>query len=106
MGYKELPIRMPDFGVLHRKEPSGSLSGLMRVRRFVQDDGHIFCRHDQVEAELNGALDFMKYVYGVLGLKYFFVLSTRPKKAIGSREIWNKAECSLANALNQAGVSW
>jgi threonyl-tRNA synthetase len=104
--YKELPIRMSDFGVLHRKEASGALSGLTRVRRFVQDDGHIFCRPDQVEAELSGALDFMKYVYGVLGLQYSFVLSTRPKKAIGSREIWNNAECQLAKALNKACVHW
>lgn len=99
-------MRFSDFGVLHRKEPSGSLSGLTRVRRFCQDDGHIFCRPDQVEAELRGALDFMKYVYGVVGLQYSFVLSTRPKKAIGSREIWNNAECQLANALNKACVPW
>jgi threonyl-tRNA synthetase len=104
--YNELPIKLSDFGVLHRNEPSGSLSGLTRVRRFVQDDGHIFCRPDQVEAELSEALDFMKYVYGVLGLQYSFVLSTRPKKAIGSREIWNNAECQLAKALNQADVNW
>lgn len=104
--YKELPIRMSDFGVLHRKEPSGSLSGLTRVRRFVQDDGHIFCRPDQVAEELSGALEFMKYIYGVLGLQYSFVLSTRPKKAIGSREIWNNAERQLAEALNKACVSW
>lgn len=104
--YKELPIRMADFGVLHRKELSGSLSGLSRVRRFQQDDGHIFCRPDQVEEELRAALEFMKYVYGVLGLKYSFVLSTRPKKAIGSRDVWNNAECALAKALNEAGVSW
>merc|ERR1711920_700002 len=70
------------------------------------DDGHIFCRDDQVEAELAGALDFMKYVYGVLGLKYSFVLSTRPKKAIGKKDIWERAERSLANALNHAGVVW
>jgi threonyl-tRNA synthetase len=104
--YKELPLRLSDFGVLHRKEPSGSLSGLTRVRRFVQDDGHIFCRPDQVAKELSGALDFMKYVYSQLGLKYSFVLSTRPKKAIGSRVLWDNAECSLAKALNQAGVGW
>jgi len=104
--YKELPIRMADFGVLHRKERSGSMTGLSRVRRFVQDDGHIFCRPDQVEDELSCALNFMKYVYGTLGLKYSFVLSTRPKKAIGSRDVWNKAECSLAKALNEAAVSW
>merc|ERR1712232_1322356 len=84
----------------------GSLSGLIRVRRFQQDDGHIFCCPDQVEDELYGALEFMKYVYGVLGLKYSFVLSTRPKKTIGSRDVWINAECALAKALNQAGVSW
>eukprot|EP00931_Biecheleriopsis_adriatica_P007060 TRINITY_DN108380_c0_g1_i1.p1 TRINITY_DN108380_c0_g1~~TRINITY_DN108380_c0_g1_i1.p1 ORF type:complete len:847 (+),score=188.05 TRINITY_DN108380_c0_g1_i1:57-2597(+) len=104
--YKELPMRLADFGTLHRKEPSGSLSGLTRVRRFVQDDGHIFCRPDQVETELDGALDFMKYVYNVLGLRYSFVLSTRPKKAIGKREIWDNAECALAKALNRAQVKW
>ena len=68
--WRDLPMRYADFGVLHRNELSGALSGLTRVRRFQQDDGHIFCRDDQIETEVKGALDFMKYVYGVFGMSY------------------------------------
>merc|ERR1740133_400297 len=108
--YKELPMRIADFGVLHRNEKSGALTGLTRVRRFQQDDGHIFCRMDQVQAEVEGALDFMRYVYGVFGMTYKLDLSTRPKKACGLETAagvanWDKAEAALAAALtNFAGT--
>merc|ERR1711971_400891 len=75
--YRDLPIRMADFGVLHRNELSGSLGGLVRVRRFQQDDAHIFCRQDQIKQEMQGCLDFLKFVYGKLGFTYKLVLSTR-----------------------------
>jgi threonyl-tRNA synthetase len=77
--YRELPLRVADFGVLHRNELSGALSGLTRVRRFQQDDAHIFCRQDQIKEEVIGALDFMAFVYGVFGMTYKLELSTRPK---------------------------
>jgi threonyl-tRNA synthetase len=99
--YRELPMRVADFGVLHRNELSGALSGLTRVRRFQQDDGHIFCRSDQIQEEVLGALDFMKYVYDIFGMSYKLELSTRPKKAMGSAELWNYAEGQLQGALNQ-----
>ncbi|KAJ8601781.1 hypothetical protein CTAYLR_006840 [Chrysophaeum taylorii] len=103
--WRDLPMRYADFGVLHRNEVSGSLTGLTRVRRFQQDDGHIFCREDQVEAEVKGALDFMKYVYDTFGMGYKLELSTRPKKALGDVSLWKKAEAALASAMNDfAGV--
>ena len=68
--YKELPMRIADFGVLHRNELSGALSGLTRVRRFQQDDAHIFCRNDQIEQEVKNCLDFLEYVYGLFGFTF------------------------------------
>ncbi|RUS19679.1 hypothetical protein BC937DRAFT_87110, partial [Endogone sp. FLAS-F59071] len=81
--YRELPIRMADFGVLHRNEFSGALTGLTRVRRFQQDDAHIFCRHDQLEAEMSGCFDFLNNVYGIFGFDFHLKLSTRPEKYLG-----------------------
>ena len=104
--YKELPIRMADFGVLHRNEISGALSGLTRVRRFQQDDAHIFCRYDQIMEEVLGFLDFMSYVYDVFGFNYELYLSTRPEKMLGSAKLWDMAEKSLADALNKFGKPW
>ena len=104
--YKELPIRMADFGVLHRNEISGALSGLTRVRRFQQDDAHIFCRYDQIMDEVLGFLDFMSYVYEIFGFKYELYLSTRPEKMLGSAKLWDMAEKSLADALNKFGKPW
>jgi threonyl-tRNA synthetase len=104
--YKDLPFRWADFGVLHRNEDSGALSGLTRVRRFQQDDAHIFLRPDQIQSEVMGALDFLQYVYGVFGFSATFKLSTRPKKAIGSKEIWDNAETQLKAALDRSGVPW
>ena len=101
--YRELPVRYADFGVLHRNELSGALTGLTRVRRFQQDDGHIFCREDQVKDEVLGALNFMKFVYDTFGMTYKLELSTRPKKALGSIELWDGAEASLAEAMDQFG---
>lgn len=99
--YRDLPIRFADFGVLHRNELSGALTGLTRVRRFQQDDAHIYCREDQIEQEVLGALDFMKDVYTTFGMTYKLELSTRPKKALGDIELWNRAEQALANAMDQ-----
>lgn len=99
--YRELPLRIADFGVLHRNELSGALSGLTRVRRFQQDDAHIFCRQDQIKSEVLGALDFMKFVYSVFGMSYKLELSTRPAKALGDMKLWDIAEAQLAEALDE-----
>lgn len=99
--YRDLPLRFADFGVLHRNELSGALSGLTRVRRFQQDDGHIYCREDQIEREIVNTLDFMKTVYTIFGMTYKLELSTRPDKALGEIEIWNKAEAALARAMDE-----
>jgi len=79
--YKDLPLRMADFGVLHRNELSGALTGLTRVRRFQQDDAHIFCMPDQIRSEMQGCLDFLKHVYSVFGFTYQLRLSTRPEQS-------------------------
>jgi len=99
--YRDLPLRYADFGVLHRNELSGALSGMTRVRRFQQDDAHIYCREDQIEVEIVAALEFMKYVYDIFGMSYKLELSTRPTKALGEIETWNKAEAALARAMDQ-----
>lgn len=98
--YRDLPLRLADFGVLHRNELSGALTGLTRVRRFQQDDAHIYCREDQIESEVVGALNFMKDVYDTFGMSYKLELSTRPKKALGDIELWERAEAALAQAMN------
>lgn len=99
--YRDLPLRLADFGVLHRNELSGALTGLTRVRRFQQDDAHIYCRDDQIEQEVLGALNFMKEVYDVFGMTYKLELSTRPKKALGELALWERAEAALANAMDE-----
>ncbi|KAJ2471050.1 threonyl-tRNA synthetase [Coemansia sp. RSA 2322] len=104
--YRELPIRYADFGVLHRNEASGALSGLTRVRRFQQDDAHIFCTQEQVGAEIKGALDFLRDVYGVFGFSFDLKLSTRPEKYLGEIEVWDRAEAQLEQALNAFGSKW
>jgi len=98
--YRDLPIRYADFGVLHRNELSGALTGLTRVRRFQQDDAHIYCREDQITDEVLSALNFMKYVYDIFGMTYKLELSTRPKKALGDVELWQRAEAALAEAMD------
>ncbi|KAF4592397.1 threonyl-tRNA synthetase [Ophiocordyceps camponoti-floridani] len=107
--YRDLPIRYADFSPLHRNESSGALSGLTRVRRFHQDDGHIFCRPCQVEDEISKTLDFVKAVYGVLnlGVGYRLVLSTRPvEHYIGTEDEWARAENHLKRALEASGTDW
>lgn len=104
--YRELPWRVADFGVIHRNEFSGALSGLTRVRRFQQDDAHIFCTHDQIEEEIENIFDFLKYVYGVFGFEFKMELSTRPEKYVGEIETWNKAESKLESALRKWGGNW
>lgn len=99
--YRDLPIRMADFGVLHRNELSGALTGLTRVRRFQQDDAHIYCREDQIESEVVAALNFMKDVYDTFGMSYKLELSTRPAKALGDIELWDRAEAALARAMDE-----
>ncbi|KAK9467547.1 hypothetical protein V1512DRAFT_223790 [Lipomyces arxii] len=101
--YRELPVRYSDFSPLHRNEASGALSGLTRVRRFHQDDGHIFCRSDQVQEEIKASLQLMGNVYQVFKLSsYKFLLSTRPDQYIGSLEEWNRAEADLKTALEES----
>src|SRR5215467_6765627 len=90
--YRELPVRLADFGVLHRNEASGALTGLTRLRKFQQDDAHIFCTLEQVKSEMISCLDFMKYVYGIFGFEFELELSTRPEKYLGDLSSWNEAE--------------
>ncbi|XP_051174135.1 threonine--tRNA ligase 1, cytoplasmic isoform X2 [Leptopilina boulardi] len=104
--WRELPLRMADFGVLHRNELSGALTGLTRVRRFQQDDAHIFCTVDQIKEEILGALDFLKHVYSVFGFTFKLVLSTRPEKYLGDLEVWNQAEKALSESLDMFGEPW
>jgi len=98
--YRELPLRIADFGVLHRNELSGALTGLTRVRRFQQDDAHIFCRRDQIESEISGVLDMLQHVYGIFGYTFALNLSTRPEKYLGEVQLWDEAELGLTKALN------
>ncbi|KAI5291428.1 Threonine--tRNA ligase, mitochondrial [Ascosphaera aggregata] len=105
--WRELPLRIADFGVLHRNEASGALSGLTRVRKFQQDDGHIFCRHDQINSEIEACLDFLKSVYSMFGFTFKLMLSTRPEKYLGELETWDYAENELRKALNNfKGNDW
>lgn len=97
--YRELPMRLADCGVLHRNEFSGTLGGLTRVRRFQQDDAHIFCKREQVQQEVRSYLEFFKYVYDIFGFKYEFDLSTRPEKFMGDISTWDVAEKMLEDAL-------
>jgi threonyl-tRNA synthetase len=104
--YRELPLRFGDFGVLHRNEISGALSGLTRVRRFCQDDAHLFCTKDQLMDEVLNTLDFLEHVYGIFGFQFELELSTRPEKRLGSEDLWDTAEEALTNALNKFGKPW
>lgn len=106
--YKDLPIRFADFSPLHRNEVSGSLSGLTRVRRFHQDDGHIFCRPSQIREEISKTLQFIKLTYETLRLgSYRLTLSTRPKSHyIGTVEEWDNAEAALTGSLDASGEAW
>ncbi|ESN97826.1 hypothetical protein HELRODRAFT_85090, partial [Helobdella robusta] len=104
--WKELPVRYADFGVLHRNELSGALSGLTRVRRFQQDDAHIFCRPDQIKQEMAGCLDFLKCIYSYFGFSFQLKLSTRPEKFLGEVAVWDEAEQQLKESLDEFGEKW
>ncbi len=105
--YRDLPLRMAEFGSCHRNEPSGSLHGLMRVRGFTQDDAHIFCTENQIRSEVNNCIKMVYDLYGTFGFERISVkLSTRPEKRIGSDEIWDLAEKDLAEALNGFGLEF
>jgi len=104
--YKELPIRAGEFGLVHRHEMSGVLNGLFRVRVFTQDDAHIFCTEEQLEDEIIGVIDFIDFIYKTFGYTYNVELSTKPEKAIGSQEIWDKAEAALKNALDKKKMEY
>jgi threonyl-tRNA synthetase len=107
ISYKNLPLRFSEFGSCHRKEPSGSLHGIMRVRNFVQDDGHIFCTPSQVKSEVGRFIEQVYSMYEDLGFKEVVVkLSTRPEKRVGSDDVWDKAEAELAEALDENNISW
>ncbi len=105
--YRDLPLRLAEFGSCHRNEPSGTLHGLMRVRNFVQDDAHIFCTEDQVLSEVLAFTDLLFEVYRDFGFDEVLIkLSTRPEKRVGSDQVWDKAEKALEDALNTRGLEW
>ncbi len=105
--YRDLPLRLAEFGSCHRNEPSGTLHGLMRVRNFVQDDAHIFCTEAQILPEVSDFIDLLFEVYKDFGFEEVLVkLSTRPEKRVGADELWDKAEKSLEDALNQKELDW
>ena len=105
--YRDLPLRLAEFGACHRNEQSGALHGLMRLRSFVQDDAHIFCTEDQIQPEVTAFIDLLHKVYADFGFKDIqYKLSTRPAQRVGSDEIWDKAEKALEQALTAKGLPW
>ena len=105
--YRDLPIRLSEFGSCHRNEPSGALHGLMRVRNFVQDDAHIFCTEEQIQEEVSIFIDLIFEVYKSFGFNSIIIkLSTRPEKRVGSDDIWDKSEKALEDALNLKSLDW
>ncbi|RUQ35201.1 MAG: threonine--tRNA ligase [Candidatus Competibacteraceae bacterium] len=105
--YRDLPLRMAEFGSCHRNEPSGTLHGLMRVRNFVQDDAHIFCTEDQIQSEVSAFMELLFHVYADFGFSEVqLALSTRPPQRVGSDAVWDKAEQALEIALNHSGLPW
>ncbi|MCG7755807.1 MAG: threonine--tRNA ligase, partial [Nitrosomonas sp.] len=105
--YRELPVRLAEFGSCHRNEASGALHGIMRVRSFTQDDAHIFCTEDQIQDEVVRFIDLLKGVYADFGFKGLMVkLSTRPQKRVGSEAQWDKSEAALEAALTEAKLEW
>ncbi|QDP01436.1 threonine--tRNA ligase [Thalassotalea sp. PS06] len=105
--YRDLPYRMAEFGLVHRNEPSGSLHGLMRVRSFTQDDAHVFCTEEQIQDEVSACIEMVFDTYKTFGFEDIDIkLSTRPEQRVGSDEIWDKAEQSLAHALEANGIKY
>ncbi len=105
--YRDLPLRLAEFGSCHRNEPSGALHGLMRVRGFVQDDAHIFCTEGQIQQEVATFIEFLHEIYQDFGFTdIIYRLSTRPENRVGSDEIWDKSEQALAKALDMKGLDW
>ncbi len=105
--YRDLPLRLSEFGSCHRNEPSGSLHGIMRVRAFTQDDGHVFCADDQIQSEVSEFIDFLHEVYSDFGFdEIIYRLSTRPQQRVGSDESWDRAEQALAQALDAQQLEW
>ena len=105
--YKDLPIRLAEFGSCHRNEPSGALHGLMRVRNFTQDDAHIFCTEEQIQEEVSTFIDLVFEVYKTFGFDEIIIkLSTRPEKRVGSEDIWDKSEEALTKALDNKNLKW
>ena len=105
--YRELPLRLAEFGACHRNEPSGTLQGLMRVRAFVQDDGHIFATEAQIQSEVSTFTDLLHEVYADFGFSDIIIrISTRPEQRVGSDEVWDKAEKALMDALQAKGLSY
>jgi threonyl-tRNA synthetase len=104
--YRDLPVRYWEPGLLHRREPSGTLHGLLRVRHFAQDDSHIFCTEDQVQDEVAGVLEFAFATYDVFGIDVRLELSTRPDERIGADELWDRSEAALVSALENAGLAY
>ena len=105
--YRDLPLRLAEFGSCHRNEMSGALHGIMRVRSFVQDDAHIFCTEDQIQAEVKEFIDFLHTVYEAFGFdEIVYKLSTRPEQRVGSDQDWDRAELALEQALNDNGLDW
>ncbi|MBI4014287.1 MAG: threonine--tRNA ligase [Candidatus Rokubacteria bacterium] len=104
--YRDLPLRLAEMGRLHRNERSGTLTGLFRVRQFTQDDAHIYCRPDQLQAEITGVLELVREFYRTFDLEPMFRLATRPEKALGTAEQWDRAEAALEEALKANGLSY
>lgn len=104
--WRDLPLRFADFGVLHRNEASGALTGLTRVRRFQQDDAHLFCAPEQIEQEIANSIDFMRTVYDNFDFSFSLCLSTRPESYMGELSLWDNAETSLKRVLENTGLEW
>ncbi len=104
--YRELPIRISEFGQVHRHEMSGALGGMMRVRTFCQDDAHLFVLPEQIEEEIGQIMDLIDYMYRVFGFEYKIELSTRPEDSMGSEELWERAESSLRSVLERRGIDY
>lgn len=105
--YRDLPLKLAEFGSCHRNEPSGTLHGLMRVRNFVQDDAHIFCTEEQIQSEVSVFIDLLYKVYADFGFTSIIIkLSTRPERRVGSDEVWDKSEKALQDALDYKNLAW